>query len=257
MAKTKELPVLDEESKFHCPVIDHTVKRPCELHGCLLWVHQPTYFNCTAIYTAKRAANGADRLQSTHGAYKDRPGSLRAAAEGRLSLYDLAFLFGISRQKVEVHVAAGKDVFDVLAPLHAQLYATSSRVRREPQRRLGSAAVFSSVTPVSRRGQDGQHERVCVACESLADAEDTILAVADKQEVAWCSRECAEEFPIDAFLLSTRYRRHWTAVVTEPEQVDERARVREITPERMMALAEMAAEMGFVRQTLDTSLATE
>jgi hypothetical protein len=159
----------------------------------------------------------------------------------------MAYLFGLSRQRIEGFVAFGRQVVETLAPLFAEIDLTNNTTRL-PTRRLGSPTLFTHTAPVSHADPEtGEVTRVCIACESPIEPDDSelVLAILDKAEVAWCSRECAKEFPIDAYLVSNRYKRHWANVAMGKDEIDERSRVREITGERMGILRHLAEKQGY------------
>ena len=116
-----------------------------------------------------------------------------------------------------------------------------------PKKRMGSPTLFTHAQPVAHTDKNGETTCVCICCESIieADDEERVCAYLDKYEVVWCSRECAKEFPMDAYLIANRYKRHWSSVALEKDEVDERSRVREITSERMNALKELAKKQGY------------
>lgn len=217
------------------------------MRGCPLWTYNPKSYNCVGAFSSMKAANSEERLQATSANQREKRGTLRAAADGKLSFYDLAYLYGLSRQRIEGFVAYGRQVMETLAPLFAQVDLTEDRVPRAATRRIGSPTLFTHTSPVSHVNEDGSVTRLCIACESVIDPDDTelVLAILDKMEVAWCSRECNREFPIDAFLVSNRYKRHWANIALGQDQIDERSRVREITPERMEALRNLAKQQGY------------
>jgi hypothetical protein len=194
-----------------------------------------------------KASHSAERINL--GGSKEKRSTLKAAASGKLSFHDLAYVYNMSRQRVEGVVALGKQVMEVLSPLLARIDPTIARAEDHPTKRLGSLGVFSYSGPTAHLLQGAnKYKRVCVCCESIVDPddEDMVTAVLDaKSEVVWCSRECAAELPIDAWLISNRYKRHWTEVALSPKPIDERSRVREITPERMSALKRLANEQGY------------
>ena len=202
-----------------------------------MWSYAPRLYSCAGAFASSKAANAEERLKQTTSSAKDKKGTLRQASEGKLSFYDLAHFFSLSRQRVEGYVSTGKSMSEVLEPLFHRPSET------EPTRRIGSSMRFTSA--VSSPTKSGA--RVCACCEKRINPDDsgTVLALLDN-EVTWCSRDCVEEFPIDAYLVSQRYKRHWTDVALPgKEQIDERSRVREVTPERMEALRTLALDQGY------------
>jgi hypothetical protein len=222
--------------KYHCPINDAPLMGPCQNRGCLLWSYAPRLYSCAGAFASAKAANAEERLHSTS-SNKDKQGTLRQAAAGKLSFFDLAHFFSLSRQRVEGYVATGKSLSEVMEPL---FHATQAD--EKPTRRVGSSMRFTSVSP-----QPSDGHRVCVCCEQRIAPDDTgtVLALLDRTEVAWCSHDCVQEFPLDAYLIAVRYKRHWTDVALAKEPIDERSRVREVTPERMEALRRLALEQGY------------
>ena len=223
--------------KFHCPISNSHLQSPCQNRGCVLWSYSPRLYNCAGAFASAKAANAEERLKQTSAASKDKKGTLRQAAEGKLSFFDLAHFFALSRQRVEGYVSTGKAMSEVLEPLfHAP-------VDSEPTRRIGSAMRFTSSSSVPTK--DGT--RVCVCCEKRIASDDAgmVMALLDRSEVAWCSHDCVNEFPLDAYLVANRYKRHWTDVAIAKETIDERSRVREVTPERMETLRVLAVDQGY------------
>lgn len=220
--------------KFHCPITEQRLMGPCQNRGCVLWSYHPPLYSCAGAFASAKAANAEERLKQTSSS-RDKRGTLRQAAEGKLSFYDLAHFFALSRQRVEGYVSTGKAMNEVLEPIfHAPKNTAATR-------RIGSTMSFTHVTPVKTA------TRICVCCESKIEADDPgmVLALLDRSEVSWCSRECVDEFPLDAYLVSCRYKRHWTDVALAKETIDERSRVREVTPDRMEALRLLATEQGY------------
>ncbi len=237
-----------EPPRFWCPVIDARLTSPCSLRGCPLWTSNVKAYHCAGAFSGLKASNSEERLQATSASQREKRGTLRSAAEGKLSFYDLAHLFGLSRQRIEGFVAYGRQVMETLAPLFAEIDLTND-VNRVPTRRLGSPTLFTHTAPVAHVDpQTDEVTRVCIACESVIEPDDNelVLAILDKAEVAWCSRECAKEFPIDAYLVSNRYKRHWVGVaLAGKNEIDERSRVREINGERMGILRHLAEKQGY------------
>ena len=194
-----------------------------------------------------KAANSEERLQATSANQREKRGTLRSAADGKLSFYDLAYLYGFSRQRIEGFVSYGRQVVETLAPLFAEVDVTAEREMKPADRRLGSPTLFTYSSPSSHVDEDGDETRVCICCETVIEPDDNelVLAILDRAEVAWCSRECAREFPIDAYLVANRYKRHWSSVALGKDTIDERSRVREITAERMDALKDLAEKQGY------------
>ena len=242
------LQVLDEEApKFHCPVINETLTSSCQLRGCPLWVANPKVYCCTGAFASIKASNSEDRLSATSSAQREKRGTLRAAADGKLSFHDMSYLFSLSRQRIEGFVDFGKQVMETLTPLFADIDMSGESPDRPAIRRLGSPNLFTLTQPVNHVDGEGDVTRVCICCESVIEPDDSelVLAIIDRYEVAWCSRECAKEFPIDAYMVSNRYKRHWTAVALTVDPIDERSRVREIDEERMEALKQLAVKQGY------------
>lgn len=243
------LQVLDEEApRFHCPVIDATLMGPCQLRNCPLWIANPKVYCCTGAFASLKASNSEDRLSATSAAQREKRGTLRAAAEGRLSFHDVSYLYAMSRQRVEGHVDFGKQVMDTMTPLFADVDVSGENPNRPATKRIGSPNLFTLTGPINHTDKDGEVTRVCVCCETTIEPDDTemVLAIIERSEVAWCSRECTKEFPIDAYLVANRYKRHWTAVVMgSKDEVDERSRVREIDEDRMEALRQLALKQGY------------
>lgn len=236
-----------EPPRFFCPLFKEELAGPCELRGCPLWTSNKKVYSCVGAFGGMKAANSEERLQATS-ANRDKRGTLRSAADGKLSFYDLAYLFGFSRQRVEGFVTFGRQVVETLAPLFADIDVSDHQEARLASRRLGSPTLFTYTSPSSYTDPEtGDVTRVCICCEEIIEPDDNelVLAILDRSEVAWCSRECAKEFTIDAYLVANRYKRHWTSVALSKDPVDERSRVREITPERMKAMEQLAHRQGY------------
>lgn len=248
-ANSTWLQVIESEPpRFWCPVIDSQLTSPCSLRGCPLWTSNVKAYNCAGAFSGLKASNSEERLQATSANQREKRGTLRSAADGKLSFYDLAYLYGLSRQRIEGFVSYGRQVIETLAPLFAEIDLTNNNQTRLPGRRLGSPTLFTHTAPVSYADPEtGEVTRLCIACESVIEPDDgeLVLAILDKAEVAWCSRECAKEFPIDAYLVSNRYKRHWANVAMAKDEIDERSRVREITGERMGMLRHLAEKQGY------------
>jgi hypothetical protein len=237
-----------EPPRYCCPVMETELTGPCNIRGCPLWTSNQKVYCCVGAFAGMKAANSEERLQATSATQREKRGTLRSAADGKLSFYDMAYMYGFTRQRVEGFVSYGRQVMETLTPLFSEVDVSSSSSTRAAKKRLGSPNLFTHTTPVSYTDpKSGDTTRVCICCESIIDSEDEelVMAILDKSEVAWCSRECAREFPIDAYLISNRYKRHWTSVALEKDEVDERSRVREITQERMVALKELAIKQGY------------
>ena len=245
---TNWLNIIESEApKFHCPVIQADLMGPCNLRGCVLWTSNTKHYNCTGAYSAVKAANSEERLQATSATQREKRGTLRAAADGKLSFHDLAHLFNLSRQRIEGYVEHGHQIISTLTPLFADVDVTGEAHGTYASKRLGAPFLFTHTSPVSHAVGDDV-TRICVCCECTIGPDDNelVLAILDRSEVAWCSRECAKEFPIDGYLVANRYKRHWVGVVfPKGDQVDERSRVREITDERMEALRNLAKKQGY------------
>jgi hypothetical protein len=235
-----------EPPRFFCPLFKRELTSPCQLHGCALWTPNRKVYSCAGAFGGMKAANSEERLQSTSLAQREKRGTLRSAAEGKFSFYDMAHIFSLTRQRVEGFVAAGRQIAETLSPLVADINLTSDR-NDPPKRRLGSPTVFTYSSPTSHVDNEGEIWRVCICCECVIEPDDPelVLAILDRTEIAWCSRECAKELPIDAYLVSDRYKRHYSSVALKKDPVDERSRVREITPQRMEVLANLAKKQGF------------
>lgn len=237
----------NEAPRFHCPVIQADLMGPCNLRGCVLWTSNPRSYNCVGAYSSVKAVNSEERLQATSATQREKRGTLRAAADGKLSFHDLAHLYNFSRQRVEGFVEHGSQVISTLTPLFADVDVTGEAHGKFASKRLGAPVLFTHTSPVSNTvGDDAT--RVCVCCECIIEPDDTemVMAILDRSEVAWCSRECAKEFPIDAYLVANRYKRHWVGVCQpKGDPVDERSRVREITDERMDILRGLAQKQGY------------
>lgn len=237
-----------EPPRFFCPVFKGELSSPCELRGCLLWTSNRKVYCCAGAFGSMKASNSEERLQATSATQREKRGTLRSAAEGKLSFYDLAHLYGFSRQRVEGFVSYGRQIIETLAPLFAEVDVTGERDTKAATRRLGNPSLFTYTGPTAHvDDENGEVTRVCICCESIIEPDDNemILAILDRSEAAWCSRECARELPIDAFLVSNRYKRHWVSVALNKDPVDERSRVREITPERMKAMQHLAVQQGY------------
>ena len=237
-----------EPPRFFCPLFKAELAGPCNVRGCALWTSNRKVYSCVGAFGGMKAANSEERLQATSANQREKRGTLRSAAEGKLSFYDLAYLYGFSRQRVEGFVGQGRQVVDTLAPLFAEIDLTGDRESKDAKQRLGSPTLFTHSGPVSFTDPEtGDVTRVCICCETVIDPDDNelVLTILDRSEVAWCSRECAREFPIDAYLVANRYKRHFSSVALAKDPVDERSRVREITPERMEALAALAKKQGY------------
>lgn len=242
------LQVLDEEApKFHCPVINATLVSSCQLRGCPLWVANPKVYCCTGAFASIKASNSEDRLSATSVAQREKRGTLRAAADGKLSFHDMSFLFSLSRQRIEGFVDFGKQIVETLTPLFADIDISGESPDRPATKRLGSPNLFTLTHPINHTDKNGDVTRVCICCETVIEPDDSelVLAIIDRYEVAWCSRECAKEFPIDAYMVANRYRRHYASVALAIDPIDERSRVREIDEERMEALKQLAIKQGY------------
>ncbi len=198
-----------------------------------------------------KAANSEERLQATSATQREKRGTLRSAAEGRLSFHDLSAMYHLSRQRVEGYVAAGKQIVETLTPLFIDVNLGDAE--SQPKKRLGSPTLFTHAQPVAHTNKEGETTHVCICCEAIIEADDeerVVAFVGNNDEVVWCSRECAKEFTVDAWLTSSRYKRHWVSVAQSQEKgardaVDERSRVREITTDRMNALKALAKKQGY------------
>lgn len=245
-ANTSWLQVIESTPpKFHCPVIGEDLTGPCRVHNCLLWVDKPTVYCCAGAFGSMKSSNSEERLMQTSSAQREKRGTLRSAAGGKLSFHDIAWLFGFSRQRIEGYVNTGNQIKETAAPL----FSTVSGESRQMTRRLGSPHLFTKTSPTSYADPDNTDEvtRVCVCCEAVIEPDDNeaVVAVLDRSEVAWCSRQCTKELPIDGYLVSNRYKRHYSSVALGKDPVDERSRVREITNERMKALGQHAKDQGY------------
>jgi len=237
-----------EPPRFFCPIFKAELAGPCSLRGCPLWTANKKVYSCVGAFGGMKAANSEERLQATSANQREKRGTLRSAADGKLSFYDLAYLYGFSRQRIEGFVSFGRQVVETLAPLFAEVDVTGERDSKQPTSRLGSPTLFTYTSPSSYVDPEtGDVTRVCICCETIIEPDDDefVLTILDRAEVAWCSRECAREFPIDAYLVANRYKRHWTSVALAKDPVDERSRVREITPERMKAMEQLASRQGY------------
>lgn len=242
------LSVLDEEAPhFHCPVIDATLVTSCQLRGCPMWVANPKVYCCAGAFASIKASSSEDRLSATSSAQREKRGTLKAAASGKLSFHDMSYLYSLSRQRIEGYVDFGKQVIDTLLPLFADIDISGDNPERAATKRLGSPALFTLTQPVNYVDKEGDVTRVCISCEAVIEPEDTelVLAIIDRYEVAWCSRECAKELPIDAYMVANRYKRHWAAVALKTDPVDDRSRVREIDEDRMEIIRDLAIKQGY------------
>lgn len=212
-----------------------------------MWTPNKKVYSCIGAFGGMKAANSEERLQATSATQREKRGTLRSAADGKLSFYDLAYLYGFSRQRIEGYVSYGRQGVETLAPLFAEVDINAEREHKPATRRLGSPTLFTYSSPSSHVDEEGDETRVCICCETVIEPDDNelVLAVIDRDEVAWCSRECAKEFPIDAYLVANRYKRHWAQVALGKDTIDERSRVREITPKRMDALRDLAERQGY------------
>ena len=217
-------------TKFCCPIIDMQITQPCRLRGCLLWTSNETLLNCVGAFASAKAANSEERLQGS--SQREKHGTLQSAASGKLSFYDLSYSFGLSRQRIEGLVTLGNQAISTLSPV-----LSKEETAQHPSRRLGHPVLFTHTAPVAAQTERG-FVRVCICCEQTIepDDEEMVISIVEKAEVTWCSRECAAELPIDAYLVANRYKRHWASVALRHDEIDERSRVREITPARMEAL---------------------
>jgi hypothetical protein len=234
------LKILDQEPpRFHCPVLGQELMASCELRGCALWCSNTKSYNCAGAFGAIKSAASSERLVSSGG--KEKKGNLVNSANGKLSAQDLAFAYGLPRQRLEAAIVLGRQVMDTLAPMFVSVGSES----QTPTKRVGSPLSFTTAVPTAHRDPTGAR-RVCVCCEARIEPDDTevVLAILDRQEVAWCSRECAREFPIDAWLLSSKYGRHWSDMVLSEDA--KRLRIREVTPERVVSLKNLAKTQGYV-----------
>lgn len=207
----------------------------------------PKIYCCAGAFASLKATNSEDRLSATSVAQREKRGTLRAAADGKLSFHDMSYLYSLSRQRIEGFVDFGKQIIETLTPLFADIDISGESPDRPATRRLGSPNLFTFTNPSQHSDEEGNVTRVCICCEATIEADDNelVLAIIDRSEVAWCSRECAKEFPIDAYMVANRYRRHWTDVALEKDVIDERSRVREIDDERMEALKQLALKQGY------------
>lgn len=234
--------------RFYCSIIEEELSGPCQLRGCPLWTQNRKVYCCVGAFGSMKAANSEERLQATSANQREKRGTLRSAADGKLSFYDLAYLYGFSRQRIEGFVSFGRQVVETLSPLFSEVDVSGERKKKLPSKRIGNPTLFTHSSPVSYVDEETDDvTRVCICCESVIEADDSemVLAILDRAEVAWCSRECAKELPIDAYLVANRYKRHWSSVALSKDPVDERSRVREITPERMKAMAKLATKQGY------------
>ena len=252
---TSWLSIIDEEvPRYVCPIIKQELSTPCQIHACPLWAHNPKVYNCAGALSALKSTSSEERLAGASTSQRDKKGNLRSAADGKLSFHDLSYLYGFSRQRIEGYVNTGRLVMETLAPMFAHLSQATSN-ETQPTKRVGNPILFSHTNAVSHeekyKDEAGEEvvevTRVCICCEAVIapDDEEMVIAVIERNEVAWCSRECAKELTIDAYLVSNRYKRHWTDVALSKDLIDERSRVREITQERMDALAAYAKKLGF------------
>lgn len=247
-ANTSWLNVIESEPpRYRCPVMDVQLMGPCQLRGCILWTSNIKAYNCVGAFAGMKSANSEERLQATSAAQREKRGTLRAAADGKLSFYDLAHMYGFSRQRVEGLVSYGRQVMETLAPMFADVELTSESNKAPAKRRLGSPTLFTYSHPTAHEDANGDVTRVCICCENIIEPDDdeVVLAIIDRAEVVWCSRQCAKEYPIDAYLVANRYKRHWSDVALEKDEVDERSRVREITLERMETIKDLAIKQGY------------
>lgn len=194
-----------------------------------------------------KAAASEERLQATSANNRDKRVTLRDSADGKLSFNDLSHIFDLSRQRIEGFVNDGREIMTTVEPLLTEVSILGGTVD-PPLRRLGSPELFTSVHPTAHKDTEtGEVTRVCICCEALIEPDDPemVIAILDRNEVAWCSRECANDLTIDAYLVSNRHRRHWASVALSKDKIDERSRVREVTQERMATLESLAIEQGY------------
>ncbi len=241
----------NEPPRFSCPVMGTELMGPCSLRGCPLWSSNHKVYCCVGAFASMKAANSEERLSATSATQREKRGTLRSASEGKLSFHDLSAIFGLSRQRVEGYVSFGRQIIETLTPRFSEIDLSADGPDRPAKRRIGSPTLFTHTSPVAHTDpKTGDTTRVCMCCESIIEPDDSevVLAYLERAEVAWCSRECAKEFPMDAFLVSHRYKRHWASIALpqENDEIDERSRVREITTERMGALRELARKQGYV-----------
>ncbi len=237
-----------EPPRYSCPVMEVELTGPCSLRGCVLWTQNAKVYNCVGAFASMKASNSEERLQATSATQREKRGTLRSAADGKLSFYDMSHMYGLSRQRIEGYVSYGRQIMETLTPLFTEVDLTNDANSTVPKSRLGSPTLFTHSQPVSHtNAKTGETTHICICCESPIDPEDTefIIGCVDKFEIRWCSRECNQEFPMDAYQVANRYKRHWTSVALEKDEVDERSRVREITPERMKALKDLAIKQGY------------
>lgn len=239
--------VESNDTKFCCPIIDMQITQPCRLRGCLLWTSNENLLNCVGAFASAKAANSEERLQAS--SQREKHGTLQSAASGKLSFYDLAYAFGLSRQRIEGLVTLGKQAVGTLSPILSE-----EETAQRQSKRLGHPVLFTHTAPVAAQTERGL-VRVCICCEQTIEPDDdeVVISIIEKAEVAWCSRECAAELPIDAYLVANRYKRHWASVALRHDEIDERSRVREITPARMEALRAHAEALRLHHATAASS----
>jgi hypothetical protein len=229
------------EPQYCCPLTKERVTTGCSLHGCALWISNTAVHNCMGAFAALRSMHATDRIQANPHVTKDKASSLKQLVDGKLTLYDIAYAYNITRPKAESLVEEGAKVMQILAPLFAEGGNGGTQGVH-----VGPRTVFTHTSPVAYKAPSGEVVRVCVCCETQIEDEDgMVLAYVEKAEVAWCSRECAAEFPMDAYMVAHKFRRHWVEVALDKGDIDERSRVREITPERMECLKTLALEQGY------------
>lgn len=218
--------------KFSCPILQSPLSGPCTVRGCPLWVSERKVYSCVAAFTTMK--NDSDTHTSTGK-------SKRREEDSKFSLTDVASLYGISRQRFDTSADVGAQVVEALKPLVAR--RKSSEVAKKA---IGSTMTFTYASSVKYE-QEGNTYRACICCEAAIepDDEEAIIALIDRQEVSWCSRECNVSFPIDAWLVSSKYRMHWSVVALNPEAMEDRRLVRDITSDRLSVLNKLATQQGY------------
>ena len=247
-ANSKWLNIIDQEPpRFTCPVINEQLVSPCQLRGCILWQHNPKAYSCLGAFASMKASDSEERLQATSASQRDKRKNLRASTEGRLSFFDLAHAYGFSRPKAESYVTQGFDIVQTMSPMFVNIDFSEESPDRAARHPIGPGVVFTHAAPVSHVDKStGEITRVCVCCETTIEHDDTeqIIAIVDRNEVAWCSRECARELTIDGYLLASKTKRHWAAVI-KPGLSEDQIKIRELTNERLEALRLLAVKQGY------------
>lgn len=186
---------------FYCSTLATTLKSPCELRSCVLWVSHREWMNCAGAYAALKSAKAGERLAVKTTPKKEHT-ILQQDLDGRLSFIDLAMLYRVSRQRVERAIGKGHEAVTTLSPTLAVEEVSSTETPKTVSVGYGTASELGLL--------------VCVACEEVIDAFDKytrVDVVFGRQGAVWCSPECRQELPPMAWKLTNTYHRHWVEAV--------------------------------------------